>query len=212
MAFGNHNLPGFKAWARAEYFYNCEEHHGEFERVLVFGATSIPGRALGFTMVTERGAEWCRLPISALVHKQDAPNPPVDHLQLWDCFSYDFGVIRYQFLGRCKVQLKDKQWYHGDYLFTFDWFDADRSRVETCFAEIPEEHKSAHFIALDNGCYVAQPNNRIIWLNPDFIPKPLEGNPGYKTNTHTWHCESGDPWTADDTDHKYYGLDVQRSA
>ena len=30
-------------------------------------------------------------------------------------------------------------------------------------SEIPQEHKCAHILELDNGNYAAQPNNRILW-------------------------------------------------
>lgn len=202
--FLHHHVPVFKAWLRAEYLYDQESHHGEFERVLVLGVTSRTGRALGFTVVTEGGAMFMHLPISALVHDQDAPPLPFHVLQLWDCFSFDVGVIDYHWLGRCRTLLKDGQWYEGAYCFTLDWADCDRSRVETNFAEVPEEHKCGHFIALDNGCYALQPNNRVLWEDPAFITAPLKEKPAYKTNTHEYTCEAYGKWVTSEDARYFY--------
>ena len=46
----------------------------------------------------------------------------------------------------------------------FNMLDADHS-------EIPHEHKCAHIIALNDGNYAAQPNNRCIWDLPSFTVK-----------------------------------------
>lgn len=199
MSFLNANLPGFKAWVRSEYLHNLEDHHGEFEQAIVFACNSIPGRAMGFTLLTDRGAQWTRLPISALCHKKDASTLPCDHLQLWNCLSYDIAVTEYQVLGRCRVLLKDRKWYPGEYRFTIDFTACDKSRIETNWSEVPEEHKSAHFIALDNGCFCLQPNNRIRWEDPDFIVKELGAKPTYKAFHHIFTCESGEKWVTEDS-------------
>jgi hypothetical protein len=43
--------------------------------------------------------------------------------------------------------------------------------LDTDHSEIPHEHKCAHIIALDDGNYAAQPNNRCIWDIPSFTVK-----------------------------------------
>ena len=47
-------------------------------------------------------------------------------------------------------------------LFTVDWAHPETNILDTDHSEIPHEHKCAHIIALDDGNYAAQPNNRII--------------------------------------------------
>lgn len=101
--------------------------------------------------------------------------------------------------------LRDHEPLPGTYLWTIDWC-ADP--LDTSCAEIPQEHKCAHIIALDNGCYAAQPNNRILWREPSFIVEPLEPGgknwpPTFKTNRQTWSVEGN--WTTSADDNYFYG-------
>ena len=48
-------------------------------------------------------------------------------------------------------------------------------------SEIPHEHKCAHIIALDDGNFAAQPNNRCIWDLPSFTVK--DNIPDWKVQT-----------------------------
>jgi len=45
-----------------------------------------------------------------------------------------------------------------------------------------------HVIALDNGNFAAQPNNRIQWFCPAFVT-PFHEKPDYVTNTKVWKVE-----------------------
>jgi hypothetical protein len=102
---------------------------------------------------------------------------------------------------KCKVLLKDKNWYQGEYVFTIDWIGGD-------WAEEASDYKCGHLIKLDNGCYAIQPNNRIYWLgDPSFITEPLTEFPGYKINTHNWKCENQDKWVTENTDNYFYHID-----
>ncbi len=200
MAELNVDLPIWDCKIRSEYLYDLESHHGEYEFVCVFGLASVYGRALGFHLMTHRGAQLARIPISAIVHKEHDPHIPLHHLQLWDCFSYDVSITAFDFIGemRCKVILRDKLILDGTYMFTVDWYGNND-------AEEPGEdgHKNAHVIALDCGCYAAQPNNRIIWREPSLVSDPwrpeLGERPAYLTNTHKWKCEIDSKWTAEDS-------------
>jgi hypothetical protein len=89
----------------------------------------------------------------------------VDELQLWNCFSYWPSVHTFDFLAGldCKFKGKDKNFYAGQYLFTIDWAHPETNILNTEHSEIPQEHKCAHILALANGNYAAQPNNRILW-------------------------------------------------
>lgn len=206
--FLNANVPAFRCFLRSEYLYNLESHFDELVEVTVFGVASLPGRAIGWHVITEHGAVFWRLPISALVWRRDAPRIPLDHLELWDCFSYQIAVTRFDFLSGLRVRavLKDgtRQW--GRHMFTLDWCDADSQSVDASLAEWPDEHKCAHVLQLDNGCYAAQPNNRVFWHEPSFVVSPLTKNPGYKVNTHEWHCEGTGSWATEDSDAFFYGV------
>ena len=46
MAFLNANIPPTYAQIRREYLYDCKKHHGEVEDCIVFGITSMGGRAI----------------------------------------------------------------------------------------------------------------------------------------------------------------------
>lgn len=200
------SIPLFKAYVRNEYLYNLEEQHGNVTPVVAFGCTSLSGRSVGFHIMTNGGAQIARIPVSGLVHKDNAPNLPLDWLQLWDCFSYQVQAVTYDYLSemKCKVLLKDRNWYEGEYMFTLDWVGGD-------YAEEASEYKCGHVIALDNGCFAIQPNNRIFWLgDPSFITQPLTTNPGYKVNTHNWKCEnSGTKWLTEDSDKFFYEVETK---
>lgn len=201
--FLNADLPPFYALLRKEYLYDQKAHHGEFVPCCVFGVASIPTRAIMFHVMTENGAQIARLPISALVHRKDAPELALEVLELWDAFSYDVSVTCFGYLRglKCRTFLRDRKWYEGEYAFTLDWCGTPGS-------EDPGDggHKNAHVLKLDNGCFAAQPNNRIFWYEPAFIAKPFaQGRrPDYKTNTHVWKCEGKSKWTTEDTDLMFY--------
>ena len=201
----NDNVPLWDCKIRSEYLYDLQSHHGEYTNCSVFGAASVYGRAIGFHVLTHRGAQIARLPISALVHKEHDPHLPLHHLQLWDCFSYEFSVTQFDYLSemRCKVILRDKQVYNGTYMFTIDWYGNNDS-------EEPGEdgHKNSHIVALDCGCYSAQPNNRMIWHEPSCGTDPWridrDERPDYLINTHKWKCEIDSKWTAEDSYAYFY--------
>lgn len=201
MAYLNADVPRFECLVRREYLYNLEAHHGEVEPVVVFGLASRPGYALGFHVMTSSGALIWRLPISALVTKEDAPNLPLDHLQLWDAMSADVSVHEFAWLSGARVQvlLKDRKWYPGRYRFTVDWTGSPE-------ADNPGDigHKCAHLIELDCGCFALQPNNRILWASPSFVSRPFAERPDYKTNTHVWRCETARRWATEESDRMFY--------
>ncbi len=204
----NADIPCFDCWLRAEYLYDQDpEHRGQFERVSVFGITSLQGRALGFwVLVQSSGAVIARLPVSALVHSQDAPDLPLDHLELWDCFSYKPSVIEFAHLSGRRVEtvLKDGIRYPGRCVFTVDWHGSP-------YAENAGDSgwKCAHLLELDNGCYALQPNNRILWADPATIPEPFpDPPPSYKVQTTEWSVEHHRKWATQDADRFFYGVSV----
>ncbi len=211
----NANIPALHCYVRKEFLHNGDEKYkGQFEECYVFGITSIKNWAVSFTIMTERGGQFTRIPLHALVHKKEASEIPLDYLELWDCFSYQVAVIQYDLLKeiRCRVLLKDNSMHYGSYLFTLDWYAADKDYVDTSFAEVPEGHKTAHMIKLDSGHFALQPNNRIFWSHPDFIVNPFkEGEKlDYKTNTHKWVCENNPKWATEDSDQFFYKLQTTK--
>lgn len=198
------SIPAIYCYVRAEYLYNLESHQNEVVPCMVFGADSVYGRALGMDCVLDNGASFTRLPISAFVHKTDAPDIPLDYLCLWNNFSYSFEVVEYTALrgADCEVILKDKKWYPGEYMYTFSWFG-------NSFSENPGEggFKRAHLIKLENGCFTLQPNNRMRWFDQAFITKPFPDKPDYKTNEQVWSVENS---ITEDSDKYFYDINCSR--
>jgi hypothetical protein len=160
----------------------------------------------------ENGAVFYRLPISAFIQRGFQPKTirpqRLDELELWNCVSYYPAVTSYDLLdGQSgKYFGKDKKWHKGAYLFTIDWAHPESNIVDTDHSEVPHEHKCAHILALENGNYAAQPNNRIIWSIPSFTVKdtvPFD----WKVQTTDWNVEDDQKWKTEDSDKFFYGVE-----
>ena len=191
-----------------------QNKRGERECV-IFGVTSIIGRSLLFNIMLPNGACFWRLPISAFFQKRfsrsQVPDMPLQDLQLWNCFSYYPSVHRFDWMDGLdgKFRGKDKKFYHGNYLFTIDWAHPDNNILNTEHSEIPQEHKCAHILELNNGNYAAQPNNRCLWhVNSYTTDKDW---PDYKVQTTVWDCED-DAWVTEDSDNMFYDLEPNKSS
>ena len=218
MSYLNANIPPIYCKVRREYLYDLREHQGETEDCVVFGLGSISGRATLFHCLLTNGAIYWRLPISAFVQRRigsDVHSKPMEHqdledLQLWNSFSYYPSVTVFDFLTgqRCKYFSKyAKKFYHGEYLFTIDWAHPEPNISDTEHSEIPDQHKCGHVLALDNGNYAIQPNNRILWNIPSFTNSSLV--PDYKVQTTYWNVENKN-WRTDNTDKMFYDIEKDK--
>ena len=216
MAYLNANIPVIYAQIRREFLYDLTGHVGEVEDCIIFGMASISGRAILFHAVMENGAIFYRLPISAFIQRgfdvKKVPRMRLDELELWNCFSYYPAITTYDILGGQSGKFigKDKNWYHGSYLFTIDWSHPESNIVDTDHSEIPHEHKCAHILALENGNYAAQPNNRLIWNIPSFTVKD-EIPTDWKVQTSDWTVENSRRWTTEDSDKFFYGIEENKN-
>ena len=216
MAYLNANIPATYAQVRREYLYDLTGHVGEAEDCLIFGMASIPGRAILFHAIMENGAIFYRLPNSAFIQRsfdvKEVPRMRLDELELWNSFSYYPSINTFDILlGQSgKFIGKDKKWYNGTYLFTVDWAHPESNIVDTDHSEIPHEHKCAHILALENGNYAAQPNNRLIWNIPSFTVKD-EIPYDWKTQTHDWTVEDTTKWRTEDSDRFFYGIEETKN-
>ena len=205
MAFLVGSIPPIHVLVKKEYLYDLEKGHGEFTPGIWITVKSVLGKALYFeTLLTEYGALYDKLPLSAFVWKEEVTNPlPLHILQLWDCFDYDFTVIEKQMLGSCEFYGKDRNMHKGEYMFTIDNCHADMNHVNLGFSEYDPEHKSFNIIILDNGQFAAQPNNRIIWKDASLIPgKTLPCD--FKVCSQNYKVENTDKWTVGHTDDWQY--------
>ena len=117
----------------------------------------------------ENGAVFYRLPISAFIQKGFEAGSDVPTRR--DLMSFSSGIVLVIILllhswdildGQAGKYIgKDKKWHPGKYLFTVDFAHPESNILDTDHSEIPHEHKCAHILALDDGNYAAQPNNRM---------------------------------------------------
>jgi hypothetical protein len=204
MAFLVHNLPPIHVMVRKEYLYDLERGHGEYTPGLWISVRSVQGKALYFeTLLTEYGALYDKLPLSAFVWKTDHGDLSLDTLQLWDCFDYSITVIEKPILSRCEFFGKDRLIHPGEYMFTIDTCHSESSTLNTNFSQEDPEHKTFNVIKLDNGQFAAQPNNRVIWRDSSFIPEKLE-RPDFKVCTQNYKVETESKWSVGHTDEWQY--------
>jgi hypothetical protein len=211
MSFLVHNLPPVHILVRKEYLYDLEHGHGEYTPGIWISVKSIQGKALYFeTLLTDYGALYDKLPLSAFVWKSDHGDLPLDNLQLWDCFDYNITVIRKPLLSRCSYFGKDRVMHDGEYMFTIDNCHSESSTLDTNFSEEDPEHKSFNVIKLDNGQFAAQPNNRVIWRDSSLTPENLL-KPDFKVCTQNYSVETAQKWSVGHTSEWQYKTEDEKS-
>lgn len=163
--------------------------HG-FEPCVIFGITSIPSRALHFSILCESGAQWARIPLHMLrwePWKANSPQHPLTDLQMWDSHGWDFAVTRYEYLREmgCHYRKRDGSLVPASYWFTLD-------HTDNGYSQFPPEHKCYHLLLLEDGSgqIAAQPNNRIVWRDDSFC-KPGHALDYKVMAPQTWHAELG---------------------
>ncbi len=130
-----------------------DKHQGLME-CRIFGACSLPGKAILFHCQLNSGAVYYRLPISAFGKGRKFP---LHLLQPWDCPSTSMEVITYSWLSNQTVSCRKLNKATGTYVCTFDWSGPGTT------AEVAHEHKCLHLIELSNGQFALQPNNYLLW-------------------------------------------------
>jgi len=182
--------------------------------VIGSASKSIKGKALYFeSLLTNYGALYDKLPLSAYVWKTELDRDqllPLDHLEIWDAFSYHITVLEKSTLSglQCKVWMKDRQMYEGNYMFTIDSCHSEPNELNISLSQTPNEHKSFNIIKLVNGQFAAQPNNRVLFYDQSLTPSGVT-KPDFKVSTKEFYCEDGLKWSAGDQDDFYYELKKQ---
>jgi len=210
MSYLNANIPPIYCKLRKEYLYDLKQHQGETEDCVVMAITSIPGRAILFNIMLPNGACFWRLPISAFFQKSfdrtSVPDMQPHELELWNSFSYypSVSTIDYLIGEKGRYLGLDKKFYAGEYLFTIDWAHPESNILDVEHSEIPDEHKCAHILALDNGNYAAQPNNRILWNVGSYTTD--NSWPDYKVQSTVWNVENKG-YVSEDSDKMFYNIE-----
>lgn len=208
MSFLVLNLPPVHCYIRKEFLYDFEKGHGEFVPCIWVSLKTIRGQAFRIeAYLPDYGALYDKLPLNAFVSRADALGEmiPLDHLQIWDCFSYNATIVQKSFLTNLSAKFlsKTNTWHHGNYMFTVDNASPDPNIIDTTYSEWPEDHKSFNFIELSSGQYAAQPNNRTIFLDPASNPKELKF-PDFRVCTKTYRVEQNAKWALGDTNTVMY--------
>ncbi len=205
MAFLIANLPPIHCFVRKEFLYDFKKGFNEYEPCIWVSLKSIRGQAFRVeAYLPNYGALYDKLPLNSFVSRKESIDNtallPLDMLQIWDCFSYDFTILQKAFLRNlsCKFYSKNKKWYSGNYLFTVDHASPDLNILDTGYSEWPEDHKSFNFIELENGQYAAQPNNRTIFLDAASNPSELSF-PDFNVCTKKYVVETNPKWFLGDT-------------
>ena len=197
MSFLVANLPPVKCFVRREFLYDFEKGHGELEPCWWISIKSQRSQAFRIeSYLNQYGALYDKLPLHAYCWKPIEGDPyPLDFLQLWNSMSYDITVIKKAMIAnmRCKIKMKDGSWLEGEYLFTVDSCHPDFNTLDCGHSEDVEDHKSFNFIKCDNGQFAAQPNNRIVILEPASNPKEMK-IPDFNVATTRWNVEMDPKW------------------
>jgi hypothetical protein len=203
------STPPFKVYVRRSFLTGKEEHHDEYEHGIVVSARAIPGSVVLFQVLLETGILRDKLPIHALTQTPCDPDIPFHYLQLWNCFSANVSIVEIQFLSglRVDVLLKDGTWAEGNYMWTFQWGSDLTHGCDHSLAVDPSEHKSSHLIALENGAFAIQPNNRLKWHEPSHVTKPFPDRPDHTVNTAWWDAENYAKWMTEDSDRWAYAIE-----
>jgi hypothetical protein len=207
MSFLVANLPPVKCYVRKEFLYDFEKGHGELVPCRWVSLKSIKGQAFRIECyLPEYGAMYDKIPLHGYCWKEIEGEPlPLDHLQIWNCMSYDVTVIKKPLIENlsCKFFSKERKWITGQYMFTVDSASPDYNTLDVGFSEDVEDHKSFNFIKCDNGQFAAQPNNRTIIFEPSSNPKELKF-PDFRVATKSWSVEANAKWSLGDTNTVMY--------
>ena len=207
MALLNADIPPIYCKVRKEYLYDFKLHHGESEECVVFGLSMAGLLTISYYVTKRCGLFSC---LYQRFFKRTSTEMKClicqSTLQLWNSFSYYPSVHHFGYLTsqRGKYFGKDKKEYFGEYLFTIDWCHPESNILDTEHSEIPHEHKCGHVMALDNGNYSIQPNNRILWNISNFTTR--DDIPDYKVQTTEWNVENKG-WITEDTDKMFYKIE-----
>lgn len=200
----NHNIPSFKGLIKKSYLTKNIEDGEEFVNVYCFAIQSVSGVILTFHVMTDDGMLRSRVPISEIYINIPKNDIPANYKQLWDCFSENVSVIKYDFLEyhRAEIITREGKKIWATYMFTIDWFDNP-------YSDEPSDYKCGHVFFADDGFLLCQPNNRIYWKDSNWITKKLPENlKQFKVDTELISVENqSDRWVAEDGNNFYYDIE-----
>lgn len=199
----NSNIDNIKCLVRVSHFTGKSEDYNVYHEAYIFGIQSLSCKILTFHIMTDYGMLRSRVPLSEIFLFEPKNDIPYYYKQLWDCFSENVSVIKYEFLKekRCEVVLRDGSKIWATYLFTVDWYDNP-------YSDEPSDYKCGHILVADDGYLLCQPNNRIYWRDSNWITKKFPINPkDIKVDRFIPSVEAvSDRWITEDGDSFYYDI------
>ena len=157
--------------------------------------------------MTDYGMLRSRVPLSEIFLKEPNNDIPFHYKQLWDCFSENVSIIKYDFLKdkRCEVVLKDGSKVWSTYLMTVDWFNNP-------YSDEPSDYKCGHILVSDEGYLLCQPNNRIFWKDSNWITNKFPLNlKDIKVDDILPSVENvSDRWVSENSDSFYYSVNQEK--
>lgn len=204
----NRSVHSFKCYVRVEHLTKNDQHKDEYHEAYAFGIQSITAKILTFHIMTSYGMLRSRVPISEIFIKKPLEDIPSHYKQLWDCFSENVTVTKFEYLNekRCQVVLKDGTKIWATYMFTVDWFNNP-------YSDEPTDYKCGHILVADDGYLLCQPNNRIYWKDSNWVTQdfPLDVKQ-IKVDTKLESVEShSDRWVSENSDSFYYNINKQEN-
>lgn len=173
------------AFLRTEFVNNLKPGSDGLIPAVIFGAESVPGRALTFHVLRDDGALVSQVPLHALCHLESAPRRELEDLMRWDCFGWWLTVIEFEYLREVTFEtLTGAGVETGQYICTFDF-------LNNGYSEDPSQHKNFHLLALSDGNFALQTNDKCKALERSFVERPFDwaALPRIERNKLKWYAE-----------------------
>lgn len=169
----------FTGYMRREWTRNLIDGYGDYYWCVIHGMRVQRGRTLQLQCMIGEGqgaGAGFLAPIQAFCwDKPKTPRRagPVDmtYVQPWDCFSETFGAEVFELHDRMKcLVLPDRR--EARYRFTLDF-------TGSSLADLEEQHKHLHIVDMADGSIGAFPNNRLLWVAPEWFKEPTTDRPDF---------------------------------
>lgn len=207
MSYLTSSVPPIFCFVRKEFLFNLEkEYVGQFEECILIGVECIQNRGPTFRVLLNNGASYTGLPICAICFSENTLLSQ-DLVSLWDCHSYHFNVYQFQFFKnkKAEIKLKNGELRTASYLFTISYCGQELNAADCSYGEAVDK-KDAHFFRTDDGYLISYPNNRIKWIDLDFVTESFDWtNPPkyrilekvYTSENSNWKCKNSDAYFYD---------------
>lgn len=173
------NIPYIKAWVKNSFIKTAPEGYTE---CYIHSLTALKNRPHLLNIHTVDGAVYSRLPIQAFFHKpptEEASLLAPESLEPWGVIGDETQVIQLRYLKDYFPRVLGIDTF-GRYLFSVE-------ALAGGFAEDPEQSKTLHMLALENGQFALLPNNSLLFRDRHFTEDPTESQ-AYKRNTEYFHA------------------------